>query len=86
MNLKNNFHLFSATGSIQYSVHTFHNIFNHASFIRTRRTVIYHYGFSQTPNSENVIDLVAAYRSTNDVNFILVHYNGLTQNTVGVSD
>jgi hypothetical protein len=46
---------------------------------------MYHYGFSQTTSSENVVDLVAAYRSTDDVNFILVHYNGITQNTVGVS-
>lgn len=48
--------------------------------------MIYHYGFSQTPNSENVVDLVASYRATDDVNFILVHYPGITQNTVNVSD
>jgi pancreatic lipase-related protein 2 len=55
---------------------------NHASFRSDRDTVIYHYGFSQTENSDNVLEIINAYVSTDIANFVLIYYDNLTTNTV----
>jgi Lipase len=65
-----------------YTVANLHTIVSHTSFSRLRNTVVYHYGFSQTENSDNVRDIVNSYVSANNVNFIWIFYDNLTTNTV----
>lgn len=68
-----------------YNVSNFHEIVNHPSFLRGRNTVIYHYGFTQTPETQSVIDTIEAYLTFGDVNFILVNYASIATNTLPVS-
>jgi pancreatic lipase-related protein 2 len=65
-----------------YTVANFHTIVNHAQFNANRNTAIYHYGFSQTENSDNVREVVNAYVGANTFNFVLIFYDNLTTNTV----
>lgn len=45
-------------------------------------TVIFLYGFTQTPDTEVVQDIQQSYVNANIVNFILVHYPNIQVNTV----
>ncbi|KAG5682564.1 hypothetical protein PVAND_011909 [Polypedilum vanderplanki] len=74
--------MFGSHGRQTYSVFNFPTIFDHPEFVRNRITVIYHYGFTQTPNSAVVQDVVNAYTQRNIVNFVLVHYDGITTNSI----
>ena len=65
-----------------YDVTDFHTVTSHSSFNSNRDTVVYHYGFSQTESSDNVMDVVDAYNTKDNVNFILIFYDRLTTNTV----
>lgn len=65
-----------------YTVANFHTVRNHASFNVNRNTAIYHYGFSQTENSDNVREVINAYVGANTFNFIFIFYDNLTTNTV----
>lgn len=81
------FTLFCSSNQFQvYNVNNFHEILNHPSFIRGRNTVIYHYGFTQTPETQSVIEVIEAYLTFGNVNFILINYASLTTNTLPVSD
>lgn len=68
-----------------YNVHNFHEIFDHPAFVRERSTVIYHYGFTQTPETPSVVEVIQAYLTFDNVNVVLVNYASLTTNTLPVS-
>jgi hypothetical protein len=57
---------------------------NHPSFKSERDTVIYHYGFTQTPETQSVVEIIQAYLSFGNVNFILVNYESVATNTLPV--
>lgn len=65
-----------------YTVENFHTLVSHPSYSSARDTVIYHYGFSQTENSDNVREVIDAYITHGNANFILIFYDNLTTNTV----
>jgi pancreatic lipase-related protein 2 len=65
-----------------YDVTDFHTLTQHSAFSSARDTVIYHYGFSQTENSDNVREIIDAYVTHGNANFILIFYDNLTTNTV----
>lgn len=44
--------------------------------------MIYHYGFSQSDTSDNVLDVIRSYNSHGDFNFILIYYLSATTNIV----
>jgi hypothetical protein len=69
-----------------YNVNNFHDILNHPAFSRDRNSVIYHYGFTQTPETQSVMEVIQAYLSFGDVNFILVNYESVTTNTLPVNN
>lgn len=76
----------SSTQVQVYNVNNFHEIVNHPSFSHARNTVIYHYGFTQTPVTQSVMEVIQAYLSFGNVNFILVNYESVTTNTLPVND
>ena len=65
-----------------YTVANLHTIVSHSSFNNNRNTVFYHYGFSQTENTDNVREVINAYVGANTFNFIFFFYDNLTTNTV----
>lgn len=63
----------------------FHEILSQPGFERERATVIYHYGFTQTPQTQSVVDVIEAYLRFGNVNFVLVNYASVATNTLPVS-
>lgn len=57
-----------------------HTVVNHQHFHGQRDAVFYHYGFSQTPNSENVRDVIDSSVLRNDRNFFLIYYLNVNTN------
>lgn len=73
------------TGTNQWQLYTVHNVhtaFNHAAFNNNRQTTFYHYGFSQSETTDNVVEVIRAYNSNPDHNFFLIYYLSITTNTV----
>lgn len=63
-----------------YTVHNLHTVLNQVAFISARDTVFYHYGFSQTENSANVVDVINASVTHLDRNFFLIYYLSIASN------
>lgn len=84
-NLKFILQFFSPSQVQVYNVNNFHEILNHPSFSTDRNTVIYHYGFTQTPETQSVIEVIEAYLNFGNVNFVLVNYDSVATNTLPVS-
>lgn len=55
---------------------------NHPSFSTARDTVFYHYGFSQSDDSDNVRDVIDSYLAHGNVNFVLIYYLRVTTNVI----
>ncbi|XP_070498560.1 lipase member H-B-like [Chironomus tepperi] len=67
-----------------YNVIDFHTILNHPNFGRTRETVIFHYGAGQTIATPQVHDVITAYASRQQFNFIVVVYDDVA--TIGTDN
>ena len=76
-----NFKFVSSTSQL-YSVENLDTVISHPSFSTGRDTVIYHYGFSETPATDSVQDIVNSYVQVDNVNFFLIFYDNLSTNTV----
>jgi len=64
-----------------YNVIDFHTILNHPNFVRTRETVIFHYGAGQSVATPQVHDVITAYASRQQFNFIVIVYEDVA--TIG---
>ncbi|KAG5667989.1 hypothetical protein PVAND_015946 [Polypedilum vanderplanki] len=58
----------------EYTTLDFFTILNHPGFHRNRQTVMFHYAQDQTITTPQVHDLVSAYATNGQFNYILVHY------------
>ena len=68
-----------------YSVIDFHTILNHPNFGRTRETVIFHHGAGQTVATPQVHDVITAYASRQQFNFIAIVYDDAATISTDVS-
>lgn len=59
-----------------------HTVTSHASFSAARNTVFYHYGFTQSDTTDNVIDLINSYNNHGNSNFFLIYYLSATTNII----
>lgn len=57
-----------------------HTVLNNPIFNADRDSVFYHYGFSQTENSENVRDVIDASVTRGEQNFFLIYYLSVATN------
>lgn len=64
-----------------YTIQNLHTALNHQRFNVARDTTFYHYGFTQTENSDNVRDVIDASLTHGDRNFFLIYYLSITNNT-----
>lgn len=64
----------------------FETILDNPQFDRRKQTVIYSYGFTQTVYQQSVREIVDAYLTNGDFNFVLVNYNSILAYTVFVSN
>jgi pancreatic lipase-related protein 2 len=55
---------------------------SHPSFSTARDTVFYHYGFSQSDDSDNVRDVIDASLTHGNANFVLIYYLRVTTNVI----
>lgn len=65
-----------------YDINNLHTIVNHASFNSARDTVFYHYGFTQTEETDTVVDVRNAYVTHGNVNFVLIYYLSAATNII----
>lgn len=65
-----------------YDVTNVHTAFSHPEFNNTRNTVFYHYGFTQTENSDNVVEVIDAYTIAGHSNFFLIYYLSVATNVI----
>lgn len=65
-----------------YDVTNVHTAFSHSAFDNARDTVFYHYGFSQTENSDNVVEVINAYTTAGHSNFFLIYYLSVATNVI----
>lgn len=69
------------TDTITYDFINFHTILNNPRFIRTRSTILFHYGEGQTPATVQVHDLIQSYFNRGQQNLIVVFYDSAVINT-----
>lgn len=60
--------------TVTYDFITFHTIFNHPDFVRTRGTILFHYGTGQTLTTTQVFDVIQSYFNRREWNVIVVNY------------
>ena len=65
-----------------YTVANLHTVFTHPAFNNARTTTLYHYGFTQTEDTDNVVDVINSYTATGDANFFLIYYLRTATNVV----
>lgn len=65
-----------------YDVSNLHTVASHPSFIASRPTVFYHYGFTQSDTTDTVIDMINSYRSHGNSNFFLIYYLSAATNII----
>lgn len=65
-----------------YTVENLHTIVSHPSFSTARDTVFYHYGFTQTETSDNVVDVINSYVTAGTTNFVLIYYLSAATNII----
>jgi hypothetical protein len=63
------------TDTTTYTVDNFQQIINHASFIRTRNSLMFHFGSGQSVVTPQVNDVIQSYFNRNTHNFIVVNYD-----------
>lgn len=63
------------TDTTTYTVDNFHNIYDHPSFVRTRASIIFHFGTAQTLVTPQVNDVIQSYFNRQTHNFVVVNYD-----------
>lgn len=65
---------------------TFHTIFNHPLFIRTRGTIMLHHGNGQSTTTSQVFDVIQSYFTRGAFNLIVITYADSSIITTDVSE
>ncbi|CRK93118.1 CLUMA_CG006613, isoform A [Clunio marinus] len=65
-----------------YDITNIQTIVSHPSFSSARNTVFYHYGFTQTENTDTVRDVINSYLQVGNVNIVLIYYTSVTTNAI----
>lgn len=73
---------YSSKQFVNYDVNNLHTVMSHSSYVATRQTVFYHYGFTQTDTTDTVLDMIRSYNSHGNSNFFLIYYLSAATNIV----
>jgi hypothetical protein len=63
------------TDTTSFTVDNLHQIYDHPSFVRTRPSIIFHFGTGQTLVTPQVNDIVQSYFNRMTHNFVVVNYD-----------